>query len=99
MQSTSLRSNERRGCVVDATRPLTVVRRLGLEKTVQDVCGPIGMSGSTRDIFWHRLDEMKEVAEPTSSLFWKDGYYYHHEPTQEEWDEALRVRASGSGLD
>ena len=35
---------------------------------------------------------MKEAAEPTLRLFWKGGYYYRHEPTQEEWNEALQVR-------
>jgi hypothetical protein len=87
----ALRTNERRGCVVDALT-LMVIRRLGLEKAVQDVCGPIGVTGSTRDVFWHRLHDMKETGGPNASLFWKDGYYYRHEPTQEEWDQALQVR-------
>jgi hypothetical protein len=45
----ALRSNEKRGCVVDALT-LSIVRRLGLDETVQHVCGAIGLTGSTRDI-------------------------------------------------
>jgi hypothetical protein len=87
----ALRANEKHGCVVDALT-LSLVRRLGVEHAVRDVCGSIGVTGSTREVYWRRIEEMKEVGKPSTTLFWKNGYYYRHESTQEEWEQALQVR-------
>lgn len=87
----AVRSNQGRGCIVDALT-LNIIRRLGLEDVVSAICGPIGVTGATRDLFWNRLRELKESGGPTLTLFWQDGYYYRREPTQEEWNEALQIR-------
>lgn len=87
----ALQNNEARGCVIDALT-LNVVRRLGFENAVRAVCGPIGVTGSTRDLYWSRFQEMKEAGGPAMTLYWRNGQYFRHEPSQEEWDEALQVR-------
>lgn len=87
----AIQVNEARGCVIDALT-LDLIRRLKIENVVREACGPIGVTGSTRDLYWRRLHEMKEVGEPSTTLYWKDGQYVRYEPTQEEWNTALELR-------
>ena len=87
----ALLSNAARGCVIDALT-LNVIRRLGIENVVRKVCGPIGVTGSTRDLYWSRLQEMKEAGGPNMTLSWQYGQYYRFEASQEEWNAALQVR-------
>lgn len=87
----ALQSNEARGCVIDALT-LNVVRRLEIENTVREVCGPISVTGSTRDLYWSRLQEMREANRHSMTLYYQNGQFFRHEPSQEEWDTALQVR-------
>lgn len=87
----ALQSNKAHGCVIDALT-LNLIRRLGIENAVRDVCGTIGVTGSTRDLYWSRLQEMKEASAPSMTLYWQDGQYFRHEPSQEEVKAALQVR-------
>ena len=87
----AIEENGGRGCVVDALT-LNTIRRLGMEDTVREMCGPIGITGSTRDIYWTRLKEMQAENEPAMRIHFQDGEYVRHEPSQEEWSEALQIR-------
>lgn len=87
----AVRDNAGQGCVVDAIT-LTLVLRLGLMQAVESVCGPIGLTGSTRDVFWSGVQEINAGGRPSLSIFWKDGHFYRHETTQDDWERARQVR-------
>lgn len=87
----ALQTNAVRGCVIDALT-LNVIRRLGIENVVREVCGPLCVTGSTRDLYWARHQEIKEAGGPSMTLYWQDGQYFRHEPSQEEWNAAVHVR-------
>ncbi|HKJ73148.1 MAG TPA: hypothetical protein VKA19_03455 [Alphaproteobacteria bacterium] len=87
----ALQDNAEGGCIIDALT-LNVIRRLGIENAVREVCGPIGVTGSTRDLYWSRLEEMKAAAGPSMTLYWHDGQIFRHEASKAEWSAALQVR-------
>lgn len=87
----AIRLNEKKGCLVDALT-LNFIRRLGLEHTVQAVCGPIHVTGTTREIFWARVHSAESAKKPMESLFWRDGSICRQEITEEHWTNALKVR-------
>lgn len=87
----ALQSNAARGCIVDALS-LNLIRRLEIENAVLEVCGSIGVTGSTRDLYWSRVQEMRESSGPSMTLYWQNGQYFRHEPSQEERDAAFQVR-------
>ena len=71
-----------------------MIRRLGIENTVQDICGSIGVTGSTRDLYWCRLQKMVEEGRPSATLYWRNGRHFFREQSQEEWNAELRTRES-----
>ncbi|WP_156831299.1 tetratricopeptide repeat protein [Arhodomonas aquaeolei] len=87
----ALRRNEGRGCVIDALT-LKLIRGLGIEDAVRRVCGPICVTGSTRDVYWRRVKEMEDGDGPSVTLYWQDGQCVRHELSQEEWNSALQAR-------
>ncbi len=61
------------GCVIDAAT-YHCVRRLGLEGIVKTVCGPIGITQATADIYHARTQSLDAFAgEPKGSMAMRDG--------------------------
>lgn len=54
----AIESNSKRGCVTDALT-FYLIRRLGLEDAVVEICGNIGMTESSVDFFRQRLEEIE----------------------------------------
>ncbi|MCR8916039.1 hypothetical protein FDP08_02290 [Marinobacter panjinensis] len=87
----ALEQNQGRGCVVDALT-LDIIRRLAIENVVETVCGPISITGSTRDVYWSRLKQMQAETGPSMSIHWEDGELVRQEFSREEWDDAIKLR-------
>lgn len=82
--------NERRGCIVDALT-FYIIRRLGLERAVIEICGPIGMTETSVDVFRSRHEEIRsQTGKPHMSVFWRNGKYYREEVTDEQLGRALQ---------
>ncbi len=87
----ALRSNAAQGCIIDALT-LGMIRQLGIEDIVLQICGPIYVTGSTRDLYWARVEELKKAARPSMILYWQEGQLFRHELSQQEWDSAVECR-------
>jgi hypothetical protein len=86
----AIERNRRKGCVLDAIT-LHVVRRLKLESTVTDICGPIGVVDRTLLRYEQRIFELEErIDEPSMSLGWRDGQAFREVVTQDQKREALQ---------
>ena len=87
----AIAENARKGCVVD-TLTFYVMRRLGIEDTVSAVCGAIGITEASVDVFRLRSEEIRShVGNTFLTIFWRDGQYFRHEFTDEELRSALKV--------
>jgi len=81
--------NSKRGCVVDALT-LHIVRRLGLEEPVADICGPIGMTESSVDVLRQRREEVELYrGKPFMIMSWQHGKYLREEITADRLSNAL----------
>ncbi|TCU73661.1 tetratricopeptide repeat protein [Bradyrhizobium sp. R2.2-H] len=87
----AINNNAARGCVVDLAT-LHIIRRLGLEKIVAAVCGPIGIVARTALHYQRRTHELRErLNEADMSISFRHGQYYRTEITPEEKTQALEV--------
>jgi tetratricopeptide (TPR) repeat protein len=79
----SIKRNNKNGCIID---PLTfyIIRRLGIENLIENLCGKIGMTESSIDIFRARLEELELHGDkPFLALSYKNGQYLKEEITTE----------------
>ena len=75
----AIRDNSGQGCVLDALT-LHVVMRLGLEKSVRAICGPIGITDATAMRLRQGIHELQDrIDEPDMTVFWRDGQFYRDE--------------------
>ena len=80
-----------KGCVVDALT-LHVIRLLDLDKPIIAVCGPIGITQSTLDVFLARLAEVLTYkGQLFMTLFYKDGQYFRDEMKAEQIDKHIQA--------
>lgn len=87
----AIAENARKGYVVD-TLTFYVMRRLGIEDTVSAVCGAIGITEASVDVFRLRSEEIRShIGNTFLTIFWRDGQYFRHEFTDEELRSALKV--------
>jgi tetratricopeptide (TPR) repeat protein len=87
----AIAENARKGCVVD-TLTFYVMRRLGIEDAISAVCGTIGITEATVDVFRLRSEEIRShIGNTFMTIFWRDGQYFRHEFTDEELRRALKV--------
>lgn len=71
---------------------LHIIRRLGLEKAVIGVCGPIGIVSQTALHYQRRIHELRDgLSETDMSVSYRDGQYYRTDITSEEKRQALEV--------
>jgi hypothetical protein len=84
--------NDRKGCVVDAVT-LHFIRRFGLERVVEAVCGPIGVVERSVSRIQQKIHELEEsLDKPSMSIFYRDGQYFREETTREQKSAALAVQ-------
>ncbi len=82
-----IRKNNRKGCVLDAIT-LSVVRRLGVEKAVTEVCGPIYTPQAVMDLLAVRALEAKHnIGKKQGFMAWREDRLVF----QEYSDEALKI--------
>ncbi len=87
----AIAKNEARGCVVDPVT-LHVIRRLNLERAVEAVCGPIGVTAGTPLRIQQKIHDVEaRIDEPDMSISWRDGHYFRTEVTPDEKREALEI--------
>jgi hypothetical protein len=87
----AIAENARKGCVVD-TLTFYMMRRLGIEDAVSAVCGPIGITEASVDIFRLRSEEIRiHIGSTFMTIFWRDGQYLRREFTDEELTHALKM--------
>lgn len=68
-----IRDHKAAGCIIDAATYHSI-RRLGIEEAVKGVCGPIGISQATADIYHARVQSLDEVGgEPKASMSMRNG--------------------------
>jgi tetratricopeptide (TPR) repeat protein len=81
--------NAKRGCVVDALT-FFIIRRLGLENTIIEVCGKIGMTESSIDVFRQRCEEIElHGGKPFLVISYQKGQFIREEITAERLRVAL----------
>jgi tetratricopeptide (TPR) repeat protein len=79
-----IRKNNKKGCVLDAIT-LSLVHRLGVEKAVVAVCGPIYTSQSVVDLFISRAIKAKQdVGRHQGFLGWRDEQLVFEKYTEEQ---------------
>lgn len=87
----AIAANDRRGCIVDDLS-LHLIRRLRLERAVENVCGPIGLVERTVARVQRRIHEAaEELDKPSMSLLYRDGQYFREEVAQEQKIAILEV--------
>jgi len=87
----AIAENARKGCVVD-TLTFYVMRRLDIEDAVSAVCGTIGITEASVDVFRLRSEEIRSrIGNTFMTIFWRDGQYFRHESTDEELRRALKM--------
>jgi hypothetical protein len=92
----AIRENGKAGCIVDAAT-YHCIRRLSLEDAVVAVCGRIGISQVTADLYQIRLQRLSLAPSDSGSMGYRDGQFYFNEYTKEQKDSA---RATiGSDID
>ena len=80
----SVVGNKSRGCVVDAAT-LHCIRRLDIATTVTAICGPIGITQATADIFQIRLQAIDSFGGQRSGMMsYRDGRLLYQEVTPEQ---------------
>lgn len=79
----TIHNHNKKGCVLDAIT-LSMVHRLGVEKAVAAVCGPIHTPQSVVDLFASRSMEAKQnVARKRGFLGWREEHLFFEEYTEE----------------
>ena len=79
----TIRKHERRGCIVDAIT-LSVIWRLGVEKAVIEVCGPIQTPQAVSDLLAARALEAKlNIGTKQGFLAWREDRLVYQEYSQE----------------
>jgi hypothetical protein len=69
----SIREHKAAGCIVDAAT-YHCIRRLGIWDAVSTVCGPVGITQATVDIYHARVQAVDEFrGEPTGSMALRNG--------------------------
>jgi hypothetical protein len=92
----AIRANKAGGCVVDAAT-YHCIRRLELEDAVVTVCGKIGITQATSDLYQARLQSLALERGSAGTMAHRGGKFYLTERTQEEKD---RTRATiGSDIE
>lgn len=72
------------GCVVDALT-FYLIRRLGIEDPIVGMCGRIGLTESSVDVFRQRLEEIElHGGKPFLVTFFKNEQYFKEEITAEQ---------------
>ncbi len=86
--------NERTGCVIDAAT-FHCIRRLELEDVITAICGKIGITQATADIYQMRLQNLDILDHGKSgSMGYRDGKYYLIEGSAEEHEKTRKIIAS-----
>ena len=81
--------NSNAGCVTDALT-LYIIRRLGLEDAIEAMCGTIGVTESSVDVFRQRKEDIEfHGGKPFLVMFFKNGQYFREEITAEKLRSAL----------
>ena len=76
-------NNNRKGCVVDAIT-LSVVRRLGVEKAVSEVCGPIHTTQAVMDLLLSRaLEAKRNIGKKQGFMAWREDRLVFQEYTED----------------
>jgi tetratricopeptide (TPR) repeat protein len=92
MSFQAIAQNDRKGCVVDAVT-LHFIRRLGLARAVEAVCGPIGIVEHSVSRIQQKIHELEEsLDKPSMSVFYRDGEYFREETTREQKSTALAAQ-------
>lgn len=87
--SNAITRNSKAGCVTDALT-LYIIRRLGLEDTIEEMCGPIGMTESSVDVFRQRKEDIElHGGKPFLVMSFQNGQYFREEITAEKLRGAL----------
>ncbi len=87
--SKAITCNSKAGCVTDALT-FYIVRRLGLEDTIVEMLGPIGMTESSVDVFRQRLEEIElHRGKPFMVISYQNGQYFREEISTERLHAAL----------
>ena len=77
------------GCVADALT-FYIIRRLGLEDAIVGICGRIGMTESSVDVFRQRSEEIElHGGRPFLVMSFHNGQYFREEITTEKQLTAL----------
>ncbi|MBI4633825.1 MAG: hypothetical protein HY742_08030 [Deltaproteobacteria bacterium] len=89
MASNAIIRNSQSGCVTDALT-LYIIRRLGLEDTIVEMCGSIGMTESSVDVFRQRKEDIEfHGGKPFLVMSFQNGRYFREEITAEKLRSAL----------
>ena len=87
--SNAIARNSGNGCVTDALT-FYIIRRLGLENTIVEMCGRIGLTESSVDVFRQRQEEIKfHGGKPFLVMSFQNGQYFREEITAERLLTAL----------
>jgi tetratricopeptide (TPR) repeat protein len=88
-----IKQHDRKGCVLDAIT-LSIVHRLGIEKAVTAVCGPIHTTQSVTDLFVFRAFEAKQnVGKKQGYIGWRDDRMVFEEFSEDFLKNAADQRA------
>lgn len=89
-----LKTLSNKGCVVDAIT-LSVIRRLGVERAVVEICGPIHTPQSVVDLLASRAMEAKHnIGKQQGFIGWRDGQLFFEEYSEETLQKIAEDRAS-----
>jgi len=81
--------NSKAGYITDALT-LYIIRRLGIEDTIMEMCGPIGMTESAIDVLRQRKEEIEyHGGKPFWVMSFHNGRYFREEITAERLRSAL----------
>ena len=87
----AIKANAAKGCVVDAAT-YHCIRRLDLMDVVIAVCGPIGISQATADIYKMRLQNLDLFGDGNAvSMGYRDGQFYLAERSAADRDETRAI--------
>jgi len=87
----AIAANNRRGCIIDDLI-FHLIRRLRLERAVENVCGPIGLVERAVVRIQRRIHEAEEgLDKPSMSLFYRDGKYFREEVSREQKIAILEI--------
>ena len=88
-----IKQHDRKGCILDAIT-LSIIHRLGIEKSVTAVCGPIHTTQSVIDLFAFRAFEAKQnVGKKQGYIGWRNDRMVFEEFSEEFLKNAAEQRA------